>query len=268
MDEFKTIRVHDKRYSRLPAFHVNECSFHLSDGDARPIEDHVGSMTNGSNMNVVVFGSGEFASLVWYTLTHDSPYNVIGFTVDEAYLAERTHHSLPVVAFEKLQSVFPPSDVQLFLPIGNNHLRHQRYRDAKGMGYRLPTYVSSRAITWPDLQVGECSMIFEASVVQPFARIGIGVIVRGGCYISHHVTVGDFSFLAGHTVTGGRSRIGAGCFIGLGAVIRDHVTVADNCLIGAGAVVCANTAPDGQYVGVPAKLFANAPKRPQVASIE
>jgi len=215
-------------------------------------------------MDVVVFGNAEFASLVWYTLKHDSPYNVVGFTVDEAYLTEGTLHGLPVTPFEQLQKIFPPSDVQLFLPIGDNRLRLTKYCAAKDLGYRFPTYVSSRSVTWPDFNIGECSMIFEVSVVQPFAQIGNGVIIRGGCYISHHVTVGDFSFLAGHTVTGGGAQIGAGCFIGLGAVIRDHVKIADNSLIGAGAVVCEDTAPGGFYVGVPARRSSDASKPPQL----
>jgi maltose O-acetyltransferase len=49
------------------------------------------------------------------------------------------------------------------------------------------------------------------------------------------------------------TSIGDGCWIGAGATIMPGVTVAAGCIIGAGAVVTKDTAPDGVYVGVPAR---------------
>jgi acetyltransferase-like isoleucine patch superfamily enzyme len=54
-------------------------------------------------------------------------------------------------------------------------------------------------------------------------------------------------------VVGGGARVGERVFLGLGAVLRDGVVLAPRCLVGAGAVVTANTEPDGIYTGVPAK---------------
>jgi sugar O-acyltransferase (sialic acid O-acetyltransferase NeuD family) len=207
-------------------------------------------------VKVVLFGNREFASLAWYALTNDSPYEVAGFTVDGAYFTSPTLHGLPVVPFERVEERFPPGDVRLLLPIGGdrlNRLRAQKYREAKRKGYAFVSYVSSRAIVWPDLQIGECSMIFEGAIVQPFAKLGVGVIIRSGCHVSHHVEIGDFSFLAAQAVTGGRAKVGSHCFLGLNCVIRDNVSVADRCLIGAGAVVTADTSENGIYIGVPAR---------------
>lgn len=214
-------------------------------------------------MKVVLFGNREFASLAWYALTHDSPHEVVGFTVDRAFLTTPTHHGLPVIAFDELAARFPPSEAALLLPIGDNRLREGKYTEARALGYRFVSYVSSRAITWPDLELGDCSMIFEGAIVQPFAKMGRGVIVRSGCHVSHHVTIGDFSFLAAYTVTGGMARIGARCFLGLNSVVRDNISIADGCTIGAGAVVCEETLPDRIYVGLPAKSRPQSDPRPR-----
>ena len=47
---------------------------------------------------VIVFGVGQLASLAYFYLTHDSPYEVTGFTVDRDYLKESEFFGLPVVA--------------------------------------------------------------------------------------------------------------------------------------------------------------------------
>lgn len=211
-------------------------------------------------MKVVLFGDGSFASLAWYCLSHDTDRDLAGFVVDAKYRAREVFHDLPVVDFEHLESRFPPDTHELLLTIGPqemNCVRKARYLAAKSIGYAFSTYVSSRATTWPDLSVGENSMIFEGTVIQPFARIGVNTIVRSGVHISHHNEVGDHCFISAGACFGGRAKVGSSCFVGLNATIRDGVTISDGCFIAAGALVTKNTDPDGLYIGVPAR---RAPK--------
>ena len=70
-------------------------------------------------MKVVIFGTQMLASYSWYVLTHDSPHEVVGFTVDGAYLAENTLHGLPVIAFEQVEKHFPPELVAMIAPLGS-----------------------------------------------------------------------------------------------------------------------------------------------------
>jgi sugar O-acyltransferase (sialic acid O-acetyltransferase NeuD family) len=207
-------------------------------------------------MKVVIFGNGAFASLAWYVLTHDSKHEVVGFTVDRGYVREDRVHGLPVVAFEEIATRFSPGAVAMIAPLGFsqlNGLRKEKHESGKFLGYRFISYVSSKSVTWPDLTVGENSMIFEGAMVQPFARIGAGVILRAGACIGHHCVIEDYSFIAAGAVIGGRARVGSRCFLGLNATIRDGVTIAPRCIVGAGAVVTQDTEENGIYVGVPAK---------------
>jgi sugar O-acyltransferase (sialic acid O-acetyltransferase NeuD family) len=210
-------------------------------------------------MNVVIFGNDTFASLAWFVLTHDSEHEVVGFTVDRDYLREDRLHELPAVAFEEIATHFPPSAFAMIVPLGFLHLnglRKAKHESGKSLGYRFISYVSSKSITWPDLTMGENSMIFEGAMVQPFARIGAGVILRAGASIGHHCVIGDYCFVASGAVVGGRARVGPRCFLGLNSTIRDGVNVASRCVIGAGSVVTEDTDEDGVYVGVPATRTA------------
>ncbi|TAN68259.1 MAG: acetyltransferase [Methylobacter sp.] len=206
--------------------------------------------------SVVIFGNGALSSLAWYCLTHDSPWQVKAFTVDRAYLQDPVHEGLPVAPFEDLASLYPPSEVDLLIPLGYtqiNGLRRERYLQAKAQGYSFISYISSRASTWPDLQIGENCLIYEHAIIQPFARIGDNVIIRSGAHISHHCEIGSHTFVAAGACFGGNVTVSEQAFVGLGAVLRDGLHLAERSFIGAGAVVVANTEADGVYVGNPAR---------------
>ena len=56
---------------------------------------------------VVLFGSGQMASMICFYLTHDSPFEVAAFTVDGEYIRDETLLGLPVVPFEDIKRAVP-----------------------------------------------------------------------------------------------------------------------------------------------------------------
>jgi sugar O-acyltransferase (sialic acid O-acetyltransferase NeuD family) len=215
-------------------------------------------------MRVVVFGLGELSSVAWYCLTHDSGYRVTAFTVDASHLDRKEHAGLPVVAFEEVERLFPPDTHGMVVPIGAraaNRLRAERYARARQKGYTCPAYVSTRASTWPDLQIGENTFVYEGTTIQPFSRIGNNVILRQGVSVSHHAQIGNHCFLAGRAALGGNVTLAERCFIGMNATIRDGVTVAEGCMIAAGSLVTADTVAHTVYAGSPARRRRLPPER-------
>jgi sugar O-acyltransferase (sialic acid O-acetyltransferase NeuD family) len=206
-------------------------------------------------VKVLIFGASRLAGLAWYVLTHDSPHEVVGFTVDGAYLTTPTKNGLPVVAFENLESVFVPGETAFIAPVGFSVMKGlaaARTQEARARGYPPITYISSRALTWPDLVIGEGCMIFDGVTVEPFARIGDNTIVRAACHLSHDATIGGSCYLAPRAAVAGSVTIGERCFIGAGALVLDRVRIAPGCFIAAGARVARDTEEDGVYEGAPA----------------
>jgi sugar O-acyltransferase (sialic acid O-acetyltransferase NeuD family) len=212
-------------------------------------------------MDVVLFGNRAFASLAWHAITNDSPHKVVGFSVDRAFIDKPVLHGLPVVPFEEIERHFDPAHTAMLPSIGWEHangLRETKHREAVKKGYSLVSYVSSRALVWPELEIGQGCIIFEGAIVQPFARLGIGVILRSGCHISHHVDVGDFCFVSSQAVVGGSARLGSRAFIGLNATIRDNIQIGERSVVGAGAVIGRDIAPDTTYAALPSKRLPTA----------
>lgn len=196
---------------------------------------------------VVIIGIGDFGRIARFYLEHDSKHRVVAHAVSAAMLDRSDFLGLPVVTLEDLPAAYPPEefDVQLGIAYSRvNKSRREMFETAKQLGYRVITYVCSKAITWPDLDAGEGAFIFEANVIQPYVRIGIDTVLWSGNHIGHDSTIGNHVFIASHVVVSGNCHVGDNTFIGVNATLRDGVTIGANCVIGAGTLVL-HDVPDG-----------------------
>jgi sugar O-acyltransferase (sialic acid O-acetyltransferase NeuD family) len=199
---------------------------------------------------VVVFGVGRIAELAHFYLTHDSSHDVVGFTVDSDYVTDGECRGLPVVAFEEVAEAFAPDDVEMLIPISSrrmNHVRADRVAVAKEAGYRLISYVSSRATTFPGFQCGENCFILEDNTIQPFVEIGDDVILWSGNHIGHHSLIEDHVMVTSQVVISGGCRIEPHCFLGVNSTIRDETIIGRETLVGAGVTILRDTEPFSVY---------------------
>ena len=207
--------------------------------------------------NVIIFGVRDFASLAHFYLKHDSPHEVVAFTVHRAYLEGMTEfEGLPLLPFEEIEERLPPSEHVFFAPLSHRKMNKQRedvVREIKAKDYSLINYVSSKATTFPGLEVGENCFILEDNTIQPFVRIGANVVLWSGNHIGHHSTIGDHAFFTSHVVLSGHCMVGDHAFFGVNATIRDGLIIAPGSLIGMGACVTHDTEPWGVYRGNPAR---------------
>ncbi|MGA3311025.1 MAG: acetyltransferase [Xanthobacteraceae bacterium] len=189
---------------------------------------------------IVIFGAGEIAELADFYFTHDSEFEVVGFTVDESYVKQNEFRGRALIPFERLAEAFPPARFGLFVAVSYaklNGLRAEKVAAARAKGYRLVSYLSSRATVFPGFELKENCFILEDNTIQPFARVGSNVTLWSGNHIGHHSIIEDDVFIASHVVVSGGVRIGQGSFVGVNVTLRDHVTIGQKCVLGAGALV-------------------------------
>jgi sugar O-acyltransferase (sialic acid O-acetyltransferase NeuD family) len=208
---------------------------------------------------VVLFGNGQMAEIAHTYLSYDSPYEVVAFTVDKERANSDTFLGLPLIPFDKISNFFPPEENKMFVPISAkyvNTIREKKYFEAKAMGYQLISYISPRALVFPDVKIGDNCFIFENNVIQPFASIGNNCILWSGNHIGHHSSIGPSCFLASHVVVSGRVNIGKNCYFGVNSTVRDGINIAENCTVGAGALIMRDTENGQVYMGLPAKRIS------------
>jgi sugar O-acyltransferase (sialic acid O-acetyltransferase NeuD family) len=213
---------------------------------------------------LVIIGNGEIAEMACEYFDHDSDRTVAAFAIGAEYIEAATLHDRPVVDLASLTQTHPPDAFDAFVAIGDgqlNRLRRGHVDSAKAAGYRLASYVSTKAFVWRNVAIGENCFILEHNVLQPFTSVGDNVTLWSGNHIGHRSVIEDDVFVASHVVVSGFCRIGARSFVGVNASIAHQVQVAPDNFIAMGAAVTASTEPDSIYMGVPAQRRPISAKR-------
>jgi sugar O-acyltransferase (sialic acid O-acetyltransferase NeuD family) len=189
---------------------------------------------------LVIFGLGEQAEVAYSLFTQDSDYEVVGFTVDEDYLNKSSLFDLPIIPFENIEDVFSSNDCDCFVAIGYsklNQLRRNTFDRVKAKGYKLPSYVSSKALVPMGFSCGQNCLILELNNIQPYVNIGDNVTLWSGNHVGHHSVIEDDCFITSHVVISGGVTVGAGSFVGVNATFRDHINIGKQCVVGAGSYI-------------------------------
>jgi sugar O-acyltransferase (sialic acid O-acetyltransferase NeuD family) len=206
-----------------------------------------------ANRKLVLVGDSAFAEIAYEYFTHDSDFDVVAFAVEREYQRRKELFGLPVVAFEEVETRYPPADHWFYAALvytQGNALRARLYAAAKAKGYRPASYVSSRAFVWRNVVMGEHCFVFENNVVQPFVELGDDVVLWSGNHIDHHSRIGDHCFVSSQVVVSGFVEIGRSCFLGVNSTFANNLRVGSGCVVGAGALVLGDVGDDETVVGV------------------
>jgi sugar O-acyltransferase (sialic acid O-acetyltransferase NeuD family) len=131
------------------------------------------------------------------------------------------------------------------------------------------------------------SLIDPSVFVSRTARIGLGCVIYPHCFVGSHAHVGDFLFclsgsvinhndvigdrvtLTAGVVIAGDVHVDADCYLGQSCTVRELLRIGHGSLIGMGAVVVHNVAPNSVMVGNPARrLRAREPKSPGARAVQ
>lgn len=188
---------------------------------------------------LIIYGTGLVAEVAEFYFRTDTDYQIVAFTNAADFIAEDKFNGKPLVAFENLESAYPPDEHDIFIALGytkTNQIRQARYNEAKNKGYACATYISPRA-TYYGTPVGDNCFILENNVIQPFVKIGNNVILWSGNHIGHHSTIRDHCFISSHVVVSGNCDIGENCFLGVNSTLRDNIKFGRFVVVGSGAIV-------------------------------
>lgn len=146
-------------------------------------------------------------------------------------------------------------DYSFFPAIGENRIRKEVIQFLWSKGARLEKAIHPDARVSRLSSVGEGSLVCLGACVNPFAKIGKGVILNTASIVEHECVVGDFSHIAPGAVLTGNITIGEGSFVGANAVIKQGIRIGKNVTIGAGTVVLQDVEDNCVIVGNPGKIL-------------
>ena len=124
--------------------------------------------------DLVIFGIGKIAEVVFYYASKECGYNVVAFCVDEQYKTGEKFQGLPVVPFESIEKNYPPADYDMFVAIGYhdlNRLRELKCNEAIGKGYTLISVVSPLTSLPSNVTFGYNCFIMPPAIIHPLGYI-------------------------------------------------------------------------------------------------
>lgn len=207
---------------------------------------------------LIIFGNTNYAEMVFDYFNDFSEYEVVAFTVDGKYMTSDTFYDKPLVSFDDIENIYPPSMYDIFVAVGSSKLNSVRaliFGRVKEKGYYCPSFIHPDAYVGPKVSIGENCIFMECSKTLTRSIIGNNVIVWPIGFISHNCIVRDNAYIVGSV--NGYGEIGENCFLGAGAMVADKVVIAKDNFITMSAVVRTNTIPDSVYEGIPAKRREN-----------
>lgn len=196
---------------------------------------------------LVIVGAGETAKLAYHYFTDDSNYEVVAFSVERQYKESEEFYGLPVCPFESIETKYPATEFELFVAVSSNNLNTARtrlYRMCKGKGYKLATYISSKAIIGANVTIGENCFIQEGNNIQSFVQIGNNVTLWAFNHIGHSGKIHDNCFITTNVVLSGWCEVGAYTFIGVNTCVADKINIGEKCLIGLGCIIAKDVEPN------------------------
>ena len=152
---------------------------------------------------------------------------------------------------------YPPNEYELFVAIGNNRTRMEKYEFFKNEGYEFATLIHPFSFVSKTVKIGENVLIMPGVVVNSSTIISDNVILNTSCSVDHDCRIMPHVHIAPGVNLAGSVFVGTGSFLGIGCKVIQEVKIANWNIVGAGAVVIEDTEDFGVYVGVPAKMIKN-----------
>ena len=200
--------------------------------------------------DLILFGVGKIAEVVYYYAVHECGFNVVAFTCDANYISEPTFLGLPVIAFEEVEKKYSPERCDLFVAVGYhdmNRLRETKCKEAITKGYDLVSIISPFANVPKNVTYGYNCFIMSPAIIHPCVELGNNVFVWSGAMIGHHSKIADHVWFTSCANIGGNVVIGNNCFVAVNATIGHSVTIGKECFLGANTLVTKELL-DGQVV--------------------
>ena len=160
-----------------------------------------------------------------------------------------------VYKYEKAKSEFGVL-LEFAVGIGEPSTREKIFKKINSDGFATP------ALLHPDVYIPQST------------RLGNGVIIQYGCFISCNVTIADYVFIqpqcnvghddildegcmiAGFGNLGGIVHIGKWSYIGLSTAIKQNVNIGEYSIVGMGSIVHKDVPSNVTAMGNPARVIA------------
>ncbi len=181
-------------------------------------------------------------------------WNLLGYLDDDAAKVDENIAGVRVLG--DYHWLYSRSNVYVALAIGSPSSLFKAYQKLQHIRHScLATLIHPSVWQGRRGEIGEGSLIYAGTILDPDIKIGIGCLLNKGCTIGHDTVLGDFVSLAPGVNLGGSVQVGRGCYFGISSATIQGISIGEWSVIGAGAVVLKDLPANVTAVGVPAQVI-------------
>tara|TARA_B100001248_G_C27375720_1_gene454155 strand:- start:1208 stop:1840 length:633 start_codon:yes stop_codon:yes gene_type:complete len=205
---------------------------------------------------IIVFGAGEFGSLILNIVSFLKKYEIIAFGDDNNKNIKTLKNNIPILNQNELVKFAKENNVKSAIcSIGDNILRSKKYKFFRDNGFKMVSLVHPNALIDSNVTFGKNVIIEMGTAIHTCSTIGNNVFLGGDALIGHHNKIGNHVLIGGNVSFGGSVNVNDYATFGVGSSIKPGVTIGEGAIIGVGAAVIKDVEPYTTVVGVPAKAI-------------
>lgn len=204
--------------------------------------------------NIIVYGAGEFGTLISNIVYHLSDLKIVAYGDDSLNKANKSIGKIPIYDMDNLVQFAKEKNIKTAIcSIGDNYARSEKYNYLDKLGFEMISLVHPKSLIDTNVDFGKNVIIEMGTAIHTCTKIGNNVFLGGDALIGHHNTIGNHVLVGGNVSFGGSVIVEDFVSIGVGASIKPGVKIGKGAIIGVGAAVINNVDQNTTVVGVPAK---------------
>ncbi len=176
--------------------------------------------------------------------------------IDDSPVAPRVNGHAVLTLSQFLNT--PAGDRYVAFAIADSHIRERLVDRSIEEGIQPWSVRDSSCVLMDDVRLGEGALLSPFVTITSNVKIGRYFHANLYSYVEHDCQIGDFVTFAPGVKCNGNVVVEDHAYIGAGAIIRqgspgEPLTIGSGAVVGMGAVVTRDVAPDSTVVGNPAK---------------
>jgi sugar O-acyltransferase (sialic acid O-acetyltransferase NeuD family) len=206
-----------------------------------------------------IYGAGglgrETLDMARFINSVEKKWDAICFLDD--FEGETAVNGAEVLAFESFKARFPADSAKAVIAVGEPKVRRTLREKVKNCGYGLQTLVHPTAFTGMDARLGEGVIVQFGCFVSCNTLIGENVLFQPNSSVGHDSTVGIDSVVSSYVGISGNCVIGERVYIGVSVAVKEHTAIGADSIVGMGSAVLRDIPENVIAIGSPARVMKN-----------
>lgn len=205
--------------------------------------------------DILIYGAGGHATVTIDLLEHLHEFHIKGVLDDTKEYWGKECMKYPILGGFDVLAKPEFKTYMIAIGIANPQMRETLFKKITAQGFSIPTLIHPTAYIGNKVIIKEGAMILPHAVINIGATIGTGAVVNTAAIVEHECKIGSFVHIAPGVHLGGKVVVKDGTLVGIGATILPYLEVGEHAIVGGGAVVITNVAPQTTVVGNPAHIL-------------